>query len=595
MSWLTPAAAWWLLLLPALVALYMFRPRARRKVVSSLRLWQALPRVDRPRMSVRRPPLSLLLVLQALLLLAGAIALIRPAFSAPAPRLSVILVDASGSMQTVHDGTGRFQQARNEAMRIAGEMRDEDRATLIRVGSGVSTGCAACNRTDMEHAISGLRAGGGEADWPQALDVAAGLSSRVNGGRIDTYLISDGAFEPLEPESLPAALHFVPVGSQAGNHAITVLSARRPPDGSPGYTAYARVENMSTSPASLDANALADTVPLPGRKLDIPAGGHADLIYQVPVGTVRFSLNLGPADDLAADDHATLYLPVEGQYKARIFSQDPDLYSRVLAGVAGLRTVISDTQAAPEGPLALTLIEGKLPTELPAGSLLLVAPEGNLLPSGEGDIRGVQPQPVVSDHPLLEGVDLAPLVVDQARKLQPVPWLEPVLTSDQGPLILAGEQNGRRVVVLAFDPHDSNLPKLLAFPLLMSNIVDWLYPPAGKQALRPGEPLYVGPGENVTTPTGKAQVGASGVLVNTEDVGLYSAEGSGSTTLQFAVNMVSETESNIAPREHPELNRPAEQAEERQVTREYWSPLAGLALLLAGAEWLFYCWKRGQA
>ena len=83
MSWLAPAAALWLLLVPVLVALYMFRPQTERKRVSSLRLWQALPHVERPRARLRRPPLSVLLLLQALLLAAGAFALMQPAFSAP--------------------------------------------------------------------------------------------------------------------------------------------------------------------------------------------------------------------------------------------------------------------------------------------------------------------------------------------------------------------------------------------------------------------------------------------------------------------------------------------------------------------------------
>src|SRR5215210_1108936 len=112
MSWLNPAATWWLLLVPALVAMYMLRPRAQRKPVPSLRLWQNLPLVERPRARLRRPPLSLLLLLQALLLLAGAIALIQPAFSSPASRHTVIIMDASGSMQAQNGPSSRFEQAK---------------------------------------------------------------------------------------------------------------------------------------------------------------------------------------------------------------------------------------------------------------------------------------------------------------------------------------------------------------------------------------------------------------------------------------------------------------------------------------------------
>src|SRR5207253_2132249 len=91
MSWLNPAGAWWLLLLPALVALYLFRTRPYRRRVSSLRLWQRLPDVDRPQAQLRPPPRSPLLLLQALLLLAGALALIQPALSQANGRHLVLL------------------------------------------------------------------------------------------------------------------------------------------------------------------------------------------------------------------------------------------------------------------------------------------------------------------------------------------------------------------------------------------------------------------------------------------------------------------------------------------------------------------------
>ena len=597
MSWLSPAAAWWLLLVPALVALYMFRPRARRKPVSSLRLWQALPRVDRPRLSIRRPPLSLLLFLQALLLLAGAIALIQPAFSAPAPRLTVILLDASGSMQTVENGTSRFQQARNEALRLTSSMRAEDKATLLRVGASVSTACSACNRGDLERALSDARPGAGEADWGQALDLAAGLSRRSEVGLVDTHVISDGAFEPLGTADLPASLRFTQVGNISDNRAITVLSARRPPDGSPGYTAYARVENISGSAAGVDVSALADTVPLPVRRVDLEAGGHADLIYQIPIGTARFSLSIGPSDALSADDRATLFLPSEGQFGVRVISEEPGLYTRVLAGISGIQTVITDTQSTPGQVPAFTIIEGVLPETFPTGSLLLINPQGPLLPTAEERMFDARPQAGAVLHPILSGVDLAPLIVDQASNIQPVPWLETVLSGGEGPLILAGERDGRRIAVLTFDPRDSNLPKLVAFPLLMYNLADWLYPLAGKGSLRPGEPLYLGASASLVSPSGNKQVGPSGVFVDTEDAGVYSvvSRESGGEPLQFAVNMESLRESSIAPRPHPELSTPTSNNEEQIVNKEYWSPLAGMALLLAGVEWLLYCWKRGQA
>src|SRR5438477_6106514 len=130
---LNPTAAWWLLLVPALVALYLLRPRPVRRAVSSLRLWRLLPDIERPKARLRRLPRSLLLLLQILLLLAGALALMQPAFSsAPTNRHLVILLDASGSMQAVDGSSTRFEQAKSEARKLVADLTAQERATVLR-------------------------------------------------------------------------------------------------------------------------------------------------------------------------------------------------------------------------------------------------------------------------------------------------------------------------------------------------------------------------------------------------------------------------------------------------------------------------------
>ena len=171
-TWLNPGAAVWLLLVPLLVGLYMLRPRAERTLVPSLRLWQALPQADQPRARLRRPPLSLLLLLQALVLGAGAFALMQPSIAAPVGRTVVIMLDASGSMLTVSGGTSRFEQAREEARRLVRAMQPEDRATLLRVGSSVLTLCSSCDQKRADEALLAARPGAGRADWASALGLA---------------------------------------------------------------------------------------------------------------------------------------------------------------------------------------------------------------------------------------------------------------------------------------------------------------------------------------------------------------------------------------------------------------------------------------
>jgi hypothetical protein len=84
-----------------------------------------------------------------------------------------------------------------------------------------------------------------------------------------------------------------------------------------------------------------------------------------------------------------------------------------------------------------------------------------------------------------------------------------ILASTEGnppaPLILAREQNGRRVLIIGFDPHNSNFPLQSAFPLLMAGGMEWMTHSVDESAdsLHTGELDLPGPATRIVSPSGK--------------------------------------------------------------------------------------------
>src|SRR4051794_7218773 len=142
MSWLpsfvTPLAGLIaaVLSISALLVLYFLKLRRREMLVSSTILWRKAVQdlqVNAPFQRLRR---NLLLLLQLLLLIALCLALMRPVanFKRGAGKLTVILIDRSGSMAAKDAADGkrtRLEEAKRQALEIVDSMKRDDNATVI--------------------------------------------------------------------------------------------------------------------------------------------------------------------------------------------------------------------------------------------------------------------------------------------------------------------------------------------------------------------------------------------------------------------------------------------------------------------------------
>jgi hypothetical protein len=248
------------------------------------------------------------------------------------------------------------------------------------------------------------------------------------------------------------------------------------------------------------------------------------------------------------------------------------------------------------------------PPTLPPGNLFFIAPPRStefFSVTGQTDFPALRPAP--GEEPLLRNISLSEVSVLKAVKLAPGTWARVAVDGDSGPLLLAGERDGRRVVVLAFDLHQSDLPLQVAFPLLISNVVGYLAPGSGAEAaqLAPGQPLAIPVDASITDvrltkPDGEvvrvAPQNGQAIFADTAQLGPYVVEQRQGERLvgrrRYAVNLFAPDESKIAPQTG--LNVPQVSGLQQAVTRErvgrqeFWRWLAAAALAVLVVEWLVY-------
>ena len=260
-----------------------------------------------------------------------------------------------------------------------------------------------------------------------------------------------------------------------------------------------------------------------------------------------------------------------------------------------------------------------MPETLPPGNLLLIAPPQSI--AGLFDITGQIDNPALEvtqpDHPLVVNISLADTQVLATQVISAGSWARTVVAGDPDqaqpdsrsvPLLLAGEIDGRRIAILAFDLHQSDLPLRPAFPILMANLIRYLAPGAGgviPAQIAPDQPLAITLPAGVARarliyPNGAVQAieaGAGQTLPVLSQLGLYTLEfeppdNQPGDQVRFAVNFFDPVESAIMPQ--PDLaltDRNREQTAQAALPpayREWWRLLAAGALLLLVAEWLVY-------
>ena len=278
MSFLSPAAIAIAatLTIPPLIALYFLKLRRDVRLVPSTLLWKRAVEdlhVNAPFQRLRK---SLLLLLQLLILILGAIALGKPMWETARAAESTIflLIDQSASMAVVEEGgRTRLDLAKEQARRCVENMGDDSRAMVI----------AFCDRATVVSSFDSdkqaLRRKIDSIEQTQSttlLGEAVGLAEAyaqnliIGGEKPNTdiapesaapnasvFLFTDGRIEDarrVAPQKLDVAkMQVTRIGTRGDNVGITAMDARRDYEHPEMLDVTAAVQNFGPNPVNVDA------------------------------------------------------------------------------------------------------------------------------------------------------------------------------------------------------------------------------------------------------------------------------------------------------------------------------------------------------
>lgn len=603
MTFLAPAAALLGLTLPAILALYFLRIRRPTRIVPALHLWPDQIRDRQANVPWQRLRPSWLLLLQLLAAAALVLAALQPALPANATlaRHSIVLLDASASMQATDVTPSRFAEARRQVGAIIDQLGPDDRMTVISVApTSRIVASSVGNRDALHHAVDSITPSNGSADLSGALALASGLTRPGDDAR--AYLFSDGIVDPLRAAGnpLPFPVEYHRIGVSGENVGLTSLSVRT---SAQSRAATLHVQNFGQEPRSVNIEWRADGRLLDVRPLSLKGGQAADLTLPVPADATTVSARTDGGDLFTLDNTAAAVARTPRTFRLLLVTPGNVFLEQALRLRSDLQVdVVAPGDYRPGSAYALTVFDRYLPATLPVSPLVVIDPPAGSRLAGGAAIGVGRVRASDAGDPLLANVDLQDVHVARSQDLRTSTFGRPLLTSLQTPLLLVREEPYRQAL-FGFDLHESDLPLRIAFPILVQNLSEWMLPSSvPSHSVQPDEPVTIVPeagatSVSVTRPDGSHRAlppGALATFGDTDQPGIYTVDqlvNGKSNRSWFAVNLFSTSISQLKPPDRltlPPTRTSGAVHASHHGELEIWPWIALAALGLIAAEWLAF-------
>lgn len=572
MNFLTPLGFLGALIAVPIILLYMLRLRRREVTVSSTFLWRQVlqdAEANTPWQRLRR---NILLFLQLLILALLIFALVRPYLTVPTISAGqvTVLLDASASMNAADmDGLSRFEVAKQIVQDIIRTLPDGDTMTIIRVAQIPQVLIATSNdRNQLQTALSDAQPSLAEADWEAALSLATAKTTAIDQALV---IISDGGLPAgVSLEGLDVAVRYFPVGKSSENVGISSFATRRLPDAPPEL--FAQITNYGMSEARMVLTLWVDGERFISRNIQIPPQSSLPYILTLPDvfsvvnATLTQSVNAITQDYLDIDNRAYAVSGASASRRVLLVTTGNLYIEQVLRSLPNIQTVRTDGALGIPSDYDLYIFDNIVPDAFPDGDLFFINPsaDSRYFRVGQRNTQTRNATILLPDDPRTRFVDVSQFNLLGFHIITNIGWATPLIAVEGGAILYAGETDGRQIAIMPFDLRESDLPLQISYPILMANLLEWFTPRAVltlADSAQVGDVIPITPPfsaqiARITPPNDAPQItlnitSSTVVFADTNAIGVYQLELlEGNTVLssqQFAVNLFSAQESNIAP------------------------------------------------
>lgn len=600
----------------AVTLLYLLKLRRRQVEVPFVQLWQkVLAEKKTTRLfSTLKRFFSWLLAVAMIAALALAMGDPRVRGASEDGRTTVVLIDASASMQATDVPTDRLAAGRREVERLIEGLGSDDWMLVAQMdATTVPLGPLSTETRVLFESLERLEHTDVAADLGRGLRFA--LDVLRDRPRPRVVIVSDGVLQSggrAEERARAAGVEvdWIRIGEGGPNVAITAFSVRRYPLDKSRSEVLVELWNPTDEDAAIELSLLGDGEAIDVSRLRVAAGERLRRFFENISGAdrtleARIRLADGSRDAQPADDRAYARLPERRRARIQAVSNGNLYLSAALLLDEYLEVVeVTPAEYPADGRFDVTIFDGWVPPEPPDSDAIYLAPLPPEGTQGPFEVTGVVEHPffdrIEHDHPLVAFTALRDVNVGAALEVE-LEDGDRVVAGDEGvPLLVTGSRAGHRIVALLFDIRRSDLPLRVAWPLLLLNSIDYFVQEDRGYlgSYETGETWHVPVPAGVSTATLVMPDGDERTVPVVDGRAICSGTRAGFYTLRagdqedvFAANLGPSDEAVMAPAEElaiagevagpPEIGTPG-------VRTDIWMMLVLLVLGFVLVEWFTY-------
>jgi hypothetical protein len=615
MQLLNPGALLLLGLIPVLILIHSLKPKPKKVVVSDLFLWQQASREKRGGARIRRLMSNLPLYLQILAVMLASLALAKPVWFSP-PKVkgnAVLVLDTSASMKTRTGDGIRFDQARTEAFKLIDELPKGAKMMIIEAGNKplIKTPFTE-DKNHLKQTVEGVQPQDVHSQMEKAMTLALSFMDPESNDQI--LFVTDGSgFDFQKVARIHKKVRTILVRGGTKNVGITRFNFRQVIDSPERFEIMLEIKNFNPHPALCPIHLTLEQNTLVKETIGLKAGEKKLIIfpYSGPIsGRAQATLEL--RDDFPVDNEAFAVLSTSRDMWILLVSEGNYFLEKLLEAypnflINSVKEIIPTSWKDQTNRHDIVILDRISPPSTEKGNYLLIESLSPSIPiSKTGQIESPEVVDWYRKNPLLANLDLMGLSIERANQVEADETLRPIIESYGTGLMYSYEENGLRAVYLGFDLTRSDLPLRVAFPVMMSNIFEWLQPRKllfTSSQIIAGMPssLYLGPQTeefSVVGPSGKWEKYRAETnpfdYMSTGKVGIYTVA-EGEKWRYFAVNLLNESESDIRiPDYDPNIPGTPQQTSQDPIKEEIplWIFFLGVASVALILEWYFWLKSR---